>query len=129
MKVHFILYVHDQKRSREFYEALLQSQPELDVPGMTEFNLNQSSVLGLMPETSIQRLLPKLQTSADGAKPSRAELYLNVEDADEYFKRALALGAHELSAVEPRDWGQRVGYCLDLDGHVIGIAECSAGSG
>ena len=55
--VEFILYVADQTRSKHFYEAVLQKTPELDVPGMTEFNLNESCKLGLMPENGIARIL------------------------------------------------------------------------
>ena len=49
------LYVEDQKRSREFYQELLMSEPVLDVPGMTEFRLSDAHILGLMPEKGIKK--------------------------------------------------------------------------
>lgn len=123
MHVHFILYVCDQQRSSTFYRELLQSEPDLDVPGMTEFKLSDTAVLGLMPEQGIKRLLPRLPDPSVSAVTPRAELYLVVQDAQAYYERALSLGASILSEVSERDWGQKVGYCLDMDGHVLAFAE------
>ena len=52
MKTEFILYVSDQQRSRDLYAVLLDLDPVLDVPGMTEFDLGGCK-LGLMPEEGI----------------------------------------------------------------------------
>ncbi len=120
----FILYVRDQARARDFYRDLLQAAPTLDVPGMTEFPLGDGAMLGLMPSANIKRLLgesfPDPQ-QADGIP--RAELYLLVADAQPYLDRAIKAGARLLSPLQDRDWGDRVGYCLDPDGHVVAIAE------
>ncbi len=92
-KAFFILYVTDQERSRAFYEAVLGARPILDVPGMTEFRLTESSSLGLMPEEGIARLLgdgiPHPQT---GSGIPRCELYLLVADPAESYHRFLAGG-------------------------------------
>ena len=45
----FILYVSDQKKSRDFYSFVLDLQPSLDVEGMTEYILSDRTKLGLMP--------------------------------------------------------------------------------
>ena len=39
MKAHFSLYVADQQKAAEFYSAVLDLRPTMDVPGMTEFTL------------------------------------------------------------------------------------------
>lgn len=123
MKAHFILYVSDQQRSTAFYSAVLGEEPVLNVPGMTEFGLEDSAVLGLMPEDGITRLLgaaidhPSL---AHGVP--RSELYLVVENAAAFHARAIASGARELSPLSLRDWGHFVAYCLDPDGHVLAFA-------
>lgn len=122
-RAHFILYVRDQAASTAFYRAALDRAPALDVPGMTEFHLTDSSVLGLMPERGIVRLLGDAivdPARADGVP--RAELYLVVDDADVYQARALAAGARLLDVARDRDWGHRVGYVADPDGHVIAFA-------
>lgn len=123
MPAHLILYVADQGRAREFYEAVLAVRPRLDVPGMTEFDLGDGAVLGLMPEAGIRRLLgDALPDPARASKVPRAELYLVVESPAQVHARALAAGARELSPPLPRDWGAVVGYCLDPDGHVLAVA-------
>lgn len=120
----FILYVRDQERSRAFYERVLECAPRLDVPGMTEFELRDGAVLGLMPEVGIKRLLgDALPDPADAAGIPRAELYLIVDDPDACHGRALAAGATELSAPSARDWGHVAGYVLDPDGHVVAFAK------
>ncbi|SDR97485.1 VOC family protein [Agrococcus carbonis] len=119
---HLVLYVEDQARARDFYGAVLGAGPRLDVPGMTEFALPGGAVLGLMPEAGIRRLLPAMPDPAAAAGVPRAELYLLVDAPERRLEAAVAAGATELSAVQPRDWGDAAGYCLDLDGHVLAFA-------
>ena len=123
-KAHFILYVQNQVASTTFYAQVLGYEPSLQVPGMTEFTLSPDCILGLMPQTGIHRLLgPRLPDPAAGAGIPRAELYLLVEQPQVYHQRALDSGATELSGLAARDWGHRVAYSLDLDGHVLAFAE------
>ena len=123
MRAHFILYVADQKRSRDFYAAVLGAEPALDVPGMTEFRLGSDAVLGLMPEAGIRRLLgPALPDPASAGGAPRAEIYLLVQDPKAFHARALAAGASELSPLARRDWGHEAAYSLDPDGSVLAFA-------
>jgi catechol 2,3-dioxygenase-like lactoylglutathione lyase family enzyme len=123
MPAHFILYVADQARSAAFYRQVLNRAPRLDVPGMTEFELAEGAVLGLMPESGIRALLgPALPDPAAARGAPRCELYLIVDDPAARHDRAIAAGAKELSAPAPRDWGHVAAYALDLDGHVLAFA-------
>ena len=123
-KIHFILYVKDQARSAQFYAHVLDCQPSLNVPGMTEFTLSESCVLGLMPEAGIKHLLgDRLPDPAQANGIPRAEIYLRDENASAYHRRSLEAGAAELSPLTDRDWGDRVAYSLDPDGHVLAFAE------
>lgn len=123
---HFIFYVRDQRASASFYSAVLAKAPRLDVPGMTEFEIASNAVLGLMPEAGIRRLLGEAMPDPALARAApRAELYLVVDDPRAHHARALAAGAIEMSALAERDWGHRVAYSLDPDGHMIAFAEPS----
>ncbi len=125
-KTHIILYVKDQMRSADFYAQVLACQPSLNVPGMTEFILSETCVLGLMPEAGIKRLLgDALPDPARAAGIPRAELYLRVTDPAAYHRRAIEAGATELSELQDRDWGDRAAYSLDPDGHVLAFADKS----
>ncbi|MEB2316662.1 MAG: hypothetical protein OZ919_11380 [Xanthomonadaceae bacterium] len=128
MNVHFILYVADQDRSERFYRAVLAALPRLSVPGMTEFELPGGSILGLMPEQGIRKLLgAALPDPAAGNGSPRAELYLLISDPETFHQRALSSGARELGPVLPRSRGHKAGYLLDPDGHVLAFAAVSGG--
>lgn len=119
-----VLYVRDQGRSRDFYSALLDAEPSLDVPGMTEFAITPGITLGLMPEGGIAKVItPPLPHPSLANGAPRCELYLRVDDARAAFETALIHGAQSVSEPSPRDWGELVGYVSDPDGHVIAFAE------
>jgi len=120
----FIIYVADQQASRDFYSAVLEKEPVLDVPGMTEFRLMDGSALGLMPEKGILRLLgDSLPEPAIAHGGLRAEIYLLVADPQQCLVRAVGAGATLLSECQDRNWGDWAGYCLDADGHVLGFGK------
>ncbi len=123
LKVQFILYVVDQAESTSFYTKVLGQEPSLNVPGMTQFEMPGGSTLGVMPTAGIKKLLgEKLPNPEKAAGVPRAELYLRVSDPEKSLERAVNAGAEELSTVQERGWGDRAGYCLDLDGHVLAFA-------
>ncbi len=120
----FILYVSDQLKSATFYEQLLQLEPSLNVPGMTDFKLSDFTKLGLMPENGIAKIIKNaLPHPNRGTGIPRCELYLRVNDPKEYIDRAIQLGGKLVDEFLSRDWGDKVGYVADLDGHIIAFAE------
>lgn len=120
----FVIYVADQKRSTDFYRSLMSMEPVLEVPGMTEFELSPSLKLGIMPEQGIAGILAgKTQHPANGNGIPRCEIYLLLEDLQPYYERAGRLGAVLISDIADRDWGHRVCYFSDPDGHILAFAE------
>jgi catechol 2,3-dioxygenase-like lactoylglutathione lyase family enzyme len=123
-KLHIVLYVGDQRRSTDFYKNVLEIEPSLDVPGMTEFELLNGTIIGLMPEEGIKRLLgEKIEIPRKADNAPRAELYLIADDPQKYFEKALLYGGRELSRLQPRDWGDETAYCSDPDGYIIAFAK------
>jgi len=120
--VHTILYVRDQRASRDFYRAVLERAPTLDVAGMTEIELAPGHVLGLMPQEGITRLLGEAVDPTRLRGVGRAELYLIVDEPASLHERALRAGATELSPLAARDWGHVVAYSADPDGYVLAFA-------
>ncbi|RPI14764.1 MAG: VOC family protein [Ignavibacteriae bacterium] len=124
MKSLFIIYVKNQQESNKFYAHVLQTVPVLNVPGMTEFELSPDTKLGIMPEAGIAKILgtavPHPET---GNGIPRCELYLSVENPDEFYSRAINNGGKSISKTELRDWGDEVCYCTDLDGHILAFAK------
>lgn len=123
-ELEFILYVADQSKSTNFYEQLFDKKPVLDVLGMTEFLLTQNVKLGLMPENGIAKIVcPILPHPENGNGIPRCELYFKVADPLNYIERGIKLGGKNVSPLQDRDWGDKVGYISDLDGHVIAFAQ------
>lgn len=121
---HIILYVADQQRSRDFYAQVLAQPPILDVAGMTEFALNETLTLGLMPESGIAKILgSSMPHPATGSGIPRCELYIVTESMEEMFARALQAGATVISPIELRSWGDTVCYAADPDGHIVAFAK------
>lgn len=123
-KTQFIFYVKDQQKSTEFYKAILKQEPMLNVPGMTEFQLSADTKLGLMPETSIKKILGNFVPDPSlGSGIPRCEIYMYVDSPAEYLARSIVSGAIKIDEEQDRDWGDSVAYCADLDGHILAFAK------
>jgi uncharacterized glyoxalase superfamily protein PhnB len=123
-EVYFLLYVTDQAKSAAYYGAVLDLQPIVDVPGITEFRLRDGTVLAVMPLTSAARLLGAEHfASLSVPHAPKAEVYLVVDDPARYHQRALEHGGQEISPLLARDWGHRAAYSMDSNGHVLAFAE------
>ena len=119
-----ILYVNNQKESSQFYQKIFRCLPDLDVPGMTEFNISDSCKLGLMPSKGIAKILSTTMPHPDtGSGIPRCELYLYVDNIQFEFENAIKSGAKLINPIANRDWGDRVCYFSDLDGHILAFAE------
>jgi predicted enzyme related to lactoylglutathione lyase len=118
----FILYVADQDRARTFYRRVLDAEPTLDVPGMTEFDVG-GATLGLMPGADMEALLEGRVRPGHG---QRCEVYLRRPDAAGALDRAVDAGGTLLDPIRDRPWGERAGYVLDPDGHVLALAVTDA---
>lgn len=120
----FILYVSDQQKSTELYQAIFKKHPDLNVPGMSEFILNDFCKIGLMPNDGIAKIItPTLPHPNSGNGIPRCELYFIVENLQDEYKIIQKLGVKIISEIEERNWGDIAFYFSDLDGHVIAFAE------
>lgn len=119
-----ILYVKDLESSASFYSSLLKSQPDMLAPGMIEFNISDALKLGLMPESGIAKIIhPVMPHPESGNGIPRCELYFYVADVHVEFKHAIKCGATIVSEIADRNWGDKVCYFADPDGHIIAFAE------
>ncbi|MBK7886049.1 MAG: lactoylglutathione lyase [Bacteroidetes bacterium] len=124
IQTEIILYVRDQDLSTEFYSIILSRQPSLHVPGMTEFILSDTCKLGLMPNDGIAKIIhPNLPHPETATGIPRCEIYWLVDDINAACALALTAKAKLVSPAALRDWGHRVVYFSDPDGHVIAFAE------
>jgi len=123
-QVETILYVKDQEKSTTFYQNLFRTKPVLHVPGMTEFVFSNYSKLGLMPNKGIAKIISEKVPHPDlGTGIPRCELYLVVDDVKTEYENALNCGAMLVNDLADRDWGDKVCYFSDPDGHILAFAE------
>ncbi len=116
--------MQNQERSTQFYQKLLGCTARLNVPGMTEIDLTENSILGLMPYNGIAKLLAdKIDEPTYKPRQPKAEIYLIVSNIEMYIKNADEAGAVLLDSLKLRDWGHNVVYYTDIDGYVIAFAE------
>lgn len=119
-----ILYVKDQQKSTNFYQTVFRKKPDLNVPGMTEFILNDFCKLGLMPNDGIAKIItPSLPHPNLGNGIPRCELYFIVENLQEEYQNIKNLDIKIISEIKERNWNDTAFYFSDLDGHVIAFAE------
>jgi len=122
--IHIILYVSNQENSTKFYSDLLNKKPILQILGMTEFQLNNFTKLGLMPEKSIEKIVSDTMPNPNLANGiPKCELYLFVDNVTKTFKKAIKLGAKEINLPKDRDWNDFVGYVSDFDGNILAFAK------
>lgn len=83
-----ILYVNDQHASADFYTKLFRQNPDLNVPGMTEFQLAKNCKLGLIPKSGIAKILADKTPHPDQENGiPRCELYPYVENINLEFDK------------------------------------------
>ncbi len=122
--VETILYVNDQEESCKFYQKIFRKLPDLNVQGMTEFIISDNCKIGLMPNKSIVKILAgKTLNPNSGNGIPRCELYFYVENIQMEFDNAIKSGAKLISPIQNRDWGDKVCYFADPNGHIIAFAE------
>ncbi|MBW6460451.1 MAG: lactoylglutathione lyase [Bacteroidales bacterium] len=123
-----ILYVSNQEVSTEFYQKIFRKSPDLNVPGMTEFKLSMNCKLGLMANKNIAKILADKTPHPDkGNGIPRCELYFYIENIQLEFDNAIKTGAKLISPIADRNWGDKVCYFSDPDGHIIAFAEKGTG--
>lgn len=119
-----ILYVEDQNISKNFYKNILEINPRLDVPGMTEFEINPGCILGLMPYNNIKILLPQsFYTFLQCDIIPTCELYIITDEINRKIELAVQNGANLLSPLSLRNWGHEVVYFSDPDSHILALAK------
>ncbi len=120
----FIYFVSDQKRSSDFYSSVLEKSPILDVPGMTQFQLNENTLLGLMPRENIKKILGEEHfTGNEKDTQPKNEIYFYVKDLERKLFLLKEAKGEIISSPQLRNWGDVAAYCKDPDGNIIAFAE------
>lgn len=109
---HYVLAVHDSRRSAEFYVEMLGFAIVAEPPGWVFVQKDNCMImLGECPDD--------LPTGKLGCHSYFA--YLRVADADSYFQHLKAKGAEILAEIADKPWQMREFAIRTPDGHRIMI--------
>ena len=112
LRNHYVLAVHDARRSAEFYVRMLGFEIVAEPEGWVFVAKDHCLImLGECPDD--------LPPSELGCHNYFA--YLRVSDADQYYNDLRAKGADILSAIEDKPWKMREFSLRTVDGHRIMI--------
>jgi len=115
---HYVLAVHDVRRSANFYVEMLGFQIYREPPGWIFVKKDNCMImLGECPED--------MHASELGCHSYFA--YLRVEDADSYYHHLTAKGAEVLSKIANKPWDMREFSVRTPDGHRITIGHLLPG--
>jgi lactoylglutathione lyase len=115
------LFVVDPRRSRSFYENVLDLQPVYEDADATAFKLD-NVILNLLQRSAARDLITPA-TVADGDAGSGFQLTIWVDDADAACKELAARGVELLNGPMNREWGMRTAAFADPDGHIWEVAQ------
>jgi len=114
---HYVLAVHDVRRSANFYVEMLGFQIVREPPGWIFVKKDNCMImLGECPDD--------MPASDLGCHSYFA--YLRVEDADSYYRHLVAKGADVLSKISDKPWEMREFAVRTPDGHRITIGHSLA---
>ena len=114
---HYVLAVHDVRRSADFYVRMLGFQIVNEPPGFSFVEKDNCMImLGECPDD--------LPASELGCHSYFA--YLRVADADNYYADLKAKGADLISEIEDKPWRMREFGLRTVDGHRIMIGHLLA---
>lgn len=111
---HYVLSVHNARRSADFYVRMLGFDVVAEPPGWVFVKKDECVImLGECPDD--------LPPSELGCHNYFA--YFRVSDADQYYNDLKAKGAEILSAIEDKPWKMREFALRTVDGHRIMIGQ------
>jgi catechol 2,3-dioxygenase-like lactoylglutathione lyase family enzyme len=114
LRNHYVLAVHDLRRSADFYVRRLGFNVVVEPPGWVFVEKDECMImLGECPND-----LPPADLGCHNYFA-----YLRVSDVDQYYRDLEARGVDTLSAIEDKPWKMREFTLRTVDGHRMTIGQ------
>jgi catechol 2,3-dioxygenase-like lactoylglutathione lyase family enzyme len=120
-----VVIVEDVGRSVDFYTRVLGLRLAHRSGPYAQLDTGATRV-GLYERAAMAATLGRPLRSPDPDAPA-FELGFKVDDCDAAYAALVAKGARGVVEPTDRPWGQRTGYVLDPDGHLVELAEDVSG--
>jgi len=114
------MFVDDPRRSKEFYERVLEVSPVFEDENSVAFEF-ENLIVNLLVERSAPELIEPTPVAGREAG-ERFQLTIWVEDADAVVEQLRSAGVELLNGPIDRPWGLRTAAFADPDGHVWEVA-------
>ena len=122
MKINYIcplIAVQDIKKSRKFYEDVLNQEIEIDHGA----NVSFKGGFAIHDSLHYQGLLGDSSPIKLDVEKNFMELYFESENLDEIQEKLDSLNCKFLHRISEQPWGQRVMRFYDPDGYIIEVGE------
>jgi uncharacterized glyoxalase superfamily protein PhnB len=113
-----VLFVSSIERSVEFYQEKLGFELGFAMTGDGGRMLHASVVSG-----TVKIMLGESESPAARPLGGGAELYIYVDDVDQYYERVRLAGTELTHDIEDQFWGDRTFTVTDSDGYVLTFAQ------
>lgn len=113
-----VFFVSNIKKSKEFYVKILDQKVEMDFGRCIGFNGGYS-----LWARSYAHKMMGLKDEENTTQAKNAELYFEIKDLDELFKKLKRHRIQFVHKVIEQPWGQRCFRIYDPDNHIIEFAE------
>lgn len=120
-----ILAVKDLTQAAKFYTQAFGWNQTVAVPVYAEFELPDGMRLGLYERESFGINTGQVPFEIPDGALTGTELYFYSDDLEGDIEKLLKAGAQQLSALEPKNWGDDAAYFADPAGNVIVLARRS----
>jgi catechol 2,3-dioxygenase-like lactoylglutathione lyase family enzyme len=114
------MFVDDPKRSKEFYERVLDASAMYEDDDSVAFEF-ENLIVNLLAERAAPELIEPTPV-AGRETGERFQLTIWVEDADAVVEQLRSAGVELLNGPIDRPWGMRTAAFADPDGHVWEVA-------
>jgi catechol 2,3-dioxygenase-like lactoylglutathione lyase family enzyme len=115
------LFVEDPKRSKEFYQRVLDLAPVYEDESSVAFKL-ENLILNLLEARVAETDLAPAAVAREKSG-SRFQLTIKVDDADATCAELAGRGVTFLNGPTNQPWGMRTACFTDPDGHLWEIAQ------
>lgn len=105
-----------------FYQAAFDWERTVETPVYVEFALPDGQRIGVYQREAVGRNTRQVPAAIPDGMLAPVELYFHADDLDGAITRLVAAGAHTLSPLALRDWGDEAAYFADPAGNVVVIA-------
>ncbi len=117
-----ILATENLEKTADFYTRAFDWPIRTRNNRYVEFEIPGGRGLGISKIKAVGNTIDKMPHDNVGNSKKNVALYFHCDDLPRAIARLVSAGAHEVSALKDRDWGDKTAFFADPDGNIIATA-------